>query len=211
MSPIKTLSLAAFAVLAAMAFVASPASADTLCEVEASPCPEELRVLVGRRFSGLTTAVNAKFLNQSKGVLLACHSETLGEITETGGGKPVVGKITKFLLTACEGPCSKAHGFNLNYKFEAIAAAGHVLLSKGTGAGKPGVTVEGCTAGVKCNYEITNPSALFKVSKDTWTATDILFSLLNPGFCSLLATGQFWDATYLITLDGSGTPLSLSA
>ena len=208
---IKMLGLAAFAALAAMAFVASTASADTLCEEEASPCPEAKRVAVGKLITGLTTGVNAVLLNQNKSPLLKCHSETLGSVTATGNGKPVIGAISKLLFTACEGPCTKAHGFNLNYKLEAIAAAGHVLVSKGTGPGKPGATVEGCTGGVKCNFEITNASALLKVSGDTLTATDVPLTLLNPGFCSLLATGGFWDATYLVTLDGNSTPVFLSA
>ena len=211
---IKILGLTAFAALAAIAFVVSASSADTLCEVESSPCPELSRVAVGKLIVALTTGVNAKLLSQSKAALLACNSEILGEVTATGGGKPVIGKITKLLFTSCEGPCTKAHGFNLNYKLEAIAAAGHVLLSKGTGAGKPGITTEGCTLGVKCEFEITNASALLTVSKDTLKASDVPLTLLNPGMCSILAAAAFWDAQYLVLLDVAGQhelPLTLSA
>jgi hypothetical protein len=212
---IKMLGLAAVAALAAMAFVgASTASADTLCEVNTNPCPEANRVAAGKLIAGLATNQSAKLLNQNKEALLTCNSETLGKVTATGGGKPVLGEISKLLFTNCVGSCTKAHGFNLNYKVEAIAAAGHALVSKGTGAGKPGATVEGCPFGVTCKFEITNASALLKVSGDTLTASEVPLTLLNPGLCSILASAGFWDATYLTTLDVGGkheTPLFLVA
>jgi hypothetical protein len=154
---VKLLGLTAITALAAMAFIASSASADTLCEEnvgELNECPTAARALVNKKIAGLATG--AKLLGNGGEELLTCASETLGEITRTGGNLPVLGTVTKLLFTSCVGPCKSAHGFNLNYSVEANATTLDALFS--SASGNVGFIVEGCSFGVKCKYEtITKP------------------------------------------------------
>jgi hypothetical protein len=194
------LGLAAIAALAAMAFVASTASADTLCEEnvgELNTCPAGKIALVNKKIAGLATG--AKLLGNGGEELLTCNSETLGEITRTGGNLPVLGTVSKLLFTNCAGPCTKAHAVNLNYGVEANATSLHALFSATTG--NPGALIEGCPFGVKCKFEATSKPVLLKVTGDTLVATSIPLTLTNPGLCSIFATEGFWDASYLVTLD----------
>jgi hypothetical protein len=196
----KMLGLAAVAALASMAFVASSASADTLCEQnvgELNECPAAQRALVNKKIAGLATG--AKLLGENLATLLTCKSETLGEITRTGGNLTVLGTVTKLLFTNCEGPCTKAHGINLPYTTEANATSLHTLFSSATG--NPGAIVEGCTFGITCKYEASSKPVLLKVSEDNLIAFEIKLTLTNPGFCSIFGNVGEWDATYLVTLD----------
>jgi hypothetical protein len=196
----KMLGLAAVAALASMAFIASSASADTLCEQnvgELNECAAAQRALVNKKIAGLATA--AKLLGENLATLLTCNSETLGEITRTGGNLPVLGTITKLLFTNCEGPCTKAHGINLPYTTEANATSLHALFS--SAANNPGALIEGCPFGVTCKYESASKPVLLKATDDTLVAFEIKLSLKNPGLCSIFGSVGEWDATYLVTLD----------
>ncbi len=165
--------------------------------------------MVNSKIAGL--AVGAKLLGNGGEELLTCKSETLGEITRTGGNLPVLGTVTKLLFTSCEGPCTKAHAVNLNYGVEANATELHALFT--SAANNPGALIEGCPFGVKCKFEATAKPVLLKVAGDTLVATKIPLTLANPGLCSLFATEGFWDASYLLTLDPKAgehvTPLYL--
>jgi hypothetical protein len=211
---LKMLYLAVFTAVAVMVSIVGPASAETFCEQNTNPCPEASRVAVGKLYALLATGHSAILLDNAGQALLKCDAEKLGKVTATGGGKPVIGEITKTALINCLGACSKATGVNLSYKEEAIAASAHVLISKGTGAGKPGFTIEGCPFGVTCKFEITNASALLSVSGSTQTAKSVPFTLLNPGLCSIFASDVFLDASYAFSLDLAGnhaTPIFLVA
>jgi hypothetical protein len=197
---IKMFGLAAIAALAAMAFISSTASADTLCEEnvgETGTCPSAARALVKSKIAGLATG--AKLLGNGGEELLTCASETLGEITRTGSNLPVLGTVTKLLFTNCVGPCTSAHGFNLNYGVEANATSLDALFSSTTG--NPGATIEGCPFGVKCKFEAVSKPVLLRAEGDTLTASKVPLTLTNPGLCSIFATQGFWDAKYLVTLD----------
>ena len=197
---IKILGLAAMAAMAIAAFIASTASADTLCEKnvgEANECLLADRALVKAKIAGLAT--EAKLLGEGLKTLLTCKSETLGEITRTGGNLTVLGTITKLLFTNCVGPCTKAHGINLPYTTEANATSLHTLFSSATG--NPGALIEGCTFGITCKYEASSKPVLLKASEDELIAFEIKLTLTNPGFCSLFGSVGEWDANYLVTLD----------
>jgi hypothetical protein len=197
------LGLTAIAALAVMAYVASTASADRLCEEKISDtaaCPAAKQVVAGSKIAGLDT--DAVLLDGSKKVLLLCASETLGEVTNAGGaGVHVLGSITKLLFTSCKTLCTKAHGINLPYHIETNVANLHALVKKEGAA--LGAIIEGCPLSAKCTYSvITQPALLkFENESDFLIANEIPLILANPGLCSFFAEKGFWDAKYLITLD----------
>jgi hypothetical protein len=196
----KILGLAVIVASAVMAMGASSASADTLCEEnvgETGTCPAALRALTNSKIAGLATGAN--LLGNGGEKLLTCASETLGEITRTGGDFTLLAKITKLAFTKCTGPCTEANGLHLSYLAEANATSLDELLSS-TG-GNPGFVVEGCPFGVKCEFETVAKPVLLSASGDTLVASKVPLKLVNPGLCSIFAVDGFWDASYLMTLD----------
>lgn len=198
------ISIAALAILVTMAFAASSASADTLCEDSVganNECPLGKRVAINGKIAGLATG--ALFLNLSKNILLKCDSRILGEVTANDGAHTsLLGTLSKFLFTNCMGDCTSGHGVNFPFKYTAIALTGAVTLEKGPGAaGKPAVRFEGCPGAVMCTYTIKGTSVALKYVTDTLVATEIPFEL-TAGLCTpFFPTEGTIDVTYLITLD----------
>ena len=204
--------LALIAVSAVAATTSVEASADTLCEENIAVCPEVKRVKVGAKIAGLAKGTSLLSFS-SLSIELKCNSETLGEITRTGGGKPVLGTLTKMLFTGCEGPCKEAHAVNLPYSVEWSAVQGHALFK--AAVNRVGMLVKGCPLGLECHYEANISPFLFSVFGDAFIAFEAPLTVQNPGSCLVLPNEVKCDATYLLTLDPQVTehvtPITLSS
>jgi hypothetical protein len=197
---VKLFGLAAIAAVALVAYMASAASADTLCEENTTgECPAAKRVTVGTNVVGLSVGTkSALLLGASGSIEEECNSEVLGKVTTTGGGKPVLGEVTKLVFTSCSGLCKKATGQNLPFKLEGVAAEAMAYTSAGASKKTPGAILEECFLVGSCKYEILEAKQLFKVVTDTLIGEKIGLKREGASFCP---EKGFFDVTYLLTLD----------
>jgi hypothetical protein len=209
---VKLFGLAAIAAVALVAYMASAASADTLCEENTTgECPAAKRIAVGTNVVGLSLGTKtALLLGASGSIEEECNSEVLGKVTATGGGKPVLGEVTKLVFTNCSGICNKVTGQNLPFKIQGVASEAMAYTGLGFLGKTPGAILEECFFFSSCEYEILSAKQLFKVIADTLIAEKIS---LTRTFGNICPEKGFFDVTYLLTLDnGTHTgPLFLVA
>lgn len=202
MKYIKVLGLAAIAAMALIAFVgASSASATVLCTRNLTSCPEghstEEMYEVGDIITG--TSTNATLSSDLSNVICE-HSETVAEITSTGGsGLPVEGEIIELNFSKCHTetalptPC-KVEVVNLPYLAKVVAVGGgngELFVSSG-GSGSPGAAVT-CAGIIECTFTRSvfelpvtggNPASI--------TANEVPLNRTG-GLCGTRAS---WNATY---------------
>jgi hypothetical protein len=192
----KVLGLAAFATLAAMAFIgATSASAVTLCEEPEETCgsPYEGKTTIKAALKSGTKAV----LNSSLGKVECAKSNSEG-ITDSTSGSPLTGDITELKFTECFLGATACTVTTINLPYEAAlthtaGTLNGIMTVTKPGDGAPGAEVEcgaliDCTFtadGIELNANGGNPGQIV-ASNETLTIGAI-------GICPTFAT---WTATY---------------
>jgi hypothetical protein len=160
MKPIETLGLALVAALVAMALVgAGSASATTLCEENANPCPE------GKRYPG-STAIAVSLAAETEAVVttsgglfnptIGCDESAGTDTLSAASGEPLPGSLTPLAFDGClantGGEC-EVDAENLPYKAALAntgAGNGSLTLSSG-GSGEPFLLAE-CEGLPTCDF-----------------------------------------------------------
>lgn len=197
------LGLAAFAALAAMAFVgATAASADSLCTTNAGH-PNECPAANVYKGNVLGKSSSAILLNESKEQIEKCTGEVLGNgssIVNEGSHKGLSILLEPLKFTNCEGICKKATGkVGSNLLIEALTLDAWVTKD---GELAPGAQLEECFLGVSCTYELESAKQLLGASGNTLTASQV--PLKRSAGSTLCPAKGFWDATYTTTKDEAG-------
>lgn len=207
---IGTLGLVVCSVLTVVALAADAASADTFCEKNvghASECPVGQRLRPGEHLKGV--AANPRLLNQSGTILEECAtSEALAVIAQGSAHAGVEFEVESITWTGCKGECATVKSpifFNYRSVAEALTLLVHIFESGIT-------TLKGCSfLNLECSYELFGGKGLFGFEDDLLVASKVRLGRVKPCNAELIfPTEAFWDAKYLVTLDGNTTPVYLA-
>lgn len=206
---IKILGLAAFAALAAMAFVgATTASADVPCLESGhhtSECPAN-KIWKGD-IVGLTAVGTPALLLKNGAVEEECHSQVLAlgsTFTNEGShtGFEILVDTGALTFTNCTGICEEAHSTRPAWLLvEALTLDAWVTEDK---AGLPRAKLENCIFGVTCEYQFTNMTQLLKVEGDLIIAASVPLERTAGALCP--NNNMSFDAKWLVREDVNGTP-----
>ncbi|HVD87003.1 MAG TPA: hypothetical protein VNB59_06305 [Solirubrobacterales bacterium] len=146
-----------FGVTAGLLAGASSASATTLCNEAANPCPE------GRRYNMGTTikmAQKAKVKLEMGGLgNLECNKSNLEGATTANSGNPLTGEASSFTLKECDlngvrcanDPAGVGTNWVMNVEWGAVVGNGTWKLKKHLGGVDPGFSVNCQVGGVIVN------------------------------------------------------------
>lgn len=167
---IKMLGFAVAAALLVIAIAASSASAVTLCEENANPCP------AGKEYKvGTTIEAELNPLFEAEIVIFSKEAEEKGELEKPfatikctkgtfkgastkneGPEAALFGEITPSAFTGCS-TCKEGKPLKAPYKTEllwdpGVKGDGALNITTGTGGGIPAFEFTGCPLGVSCTF-----------------------------------------------------------
>ncbi|HXS33731.1 MAG TPA: hypothetical protein VN758_08170 [Solirubrobacterales bacterium] len=134
----------------------------------------------------------------------------LGTIGKTSGPHAGVEfEIESLTWTGCKGECKTVSSpifFNYLGLAEALTLQAHIFGSGTT-------TLSGCSLiNLKCTYQWFGGKGLLSFESDLLIANKVRLERVKPCDAEFAFPLEgFWDAKYLITLDGTTTPVYLAA
>lgn len=208
MRTIKILGLAAFAALAAMAFMgAATASADSACLKNENPCAAP--------YTGSINGLAGEAVLTAGVFKVSCESSVLADFVKNEGKAVGISYLILSLsFKKCSGSCAKVKGESAeNLPYNALASATKSTLSvTEDGKGAPKALLEGCEVlgfKVNCEYQAEPTTTLKYDSTGPAFKAEAVTLLRTTNDSQICPKEGTWTARYLIEEDPGGQPLFL--